>query len=106
MSRLTEASAAVPPSPDEARKSARVLWMSTIAFTVCFSVWTLYSILAIKIQDEIGLTGSQFGTLLAVPILVGSLSRLPVGMLTDRFGGGPSLERVGRDVQDLDVVQP
>ncbi len=71
----------------EATKSAWVLWMSTLAFTVCFSVWTLYSILAIKIQDEIGLTGAQFGTLLAVPILVGSLTRLPVGMLTDRFGG-------------------
>ena len=70
-----------------ATKAAWVLWMSTLAFTACFAVWTLYAILAIKIQDEIGLTGAQFGTLLAVPILVGSLTRLPVGMLTDRFGG-------------------
>ena len=76
-----------PLSQAEAARSTWVLWMSTLAFTVCFSVWTLYSILAIQIQDEIGLTGAQFGTLLAVPILVGSVTRLPIGMLTDRFGG-------------------
>lgn len=70
-----------------ARQARRVLWMSTFAFTVCFAVWTLYAILALKIQDELGLTASQFGTLLAVPVLVGALTRLPVGMLTDRFGG-------------------
>lgn len=80
-------SPALPLARSEEAKSAWVLWMSTLAFTVCFSVWTLYSILAIRIQDEIGLSGAQFGTLLAVPILVGSLTRLPVGMLTDRFGG-------------------
>lgn len=72
---------------DDTSKSRWVLWMSTIAFTLCFSVWTLYSILAIKIQASLGLTPSQFGTMLAVPILIGSVTRLPLGMLTDRFGG-------------------
>ncbi len=66
---------------------ARALWMSTIAFTVCFAVWTIFSIIGVRIKDELGLSETQFGLLVGTPILTGSLVRLVLGIWTDRFGG-------------------
>ncbi|WP_102798883.1 nitrate/nitrite transporter [Bowmanella denitrificans] len=63
------------------------LWLTTLAFTLCFAVWTLFSILGIRIKDEMGLTDTELGLLMATPILTGSISRLFLGLLTDRFGG-------------------
>lgn len=63
------------------------LGASTIAFTACFAVWTLFSIIGIKIQKELGLNGTQFGLLIGTPILTGAVSRLFIGILADRFGG-------------------
>ena len=65
----------------------RALILSTIAFTMCFSVWTIFSIIGIRIKYEIGLTDTQFGLLVATPILSGSLCRLYLGILTDQYGG-------------------
>ena len=45
------------------------------------------SIIGIRIKDELGLSESQFGLMVALPILTGSLVRLPLGLITDRFGG-------------------
>ena len=61
--------------------------MNTLAFTVCFAVWTMFSVIGVPIQKELGLSDTQFGILVATPILTGSLIRLPLGMLTDKFGG-------------------
>src|SRR5438132_113378 len=66
---------------------ARALWMSTLAFTVCFAVWTIFSIIGIRIKSELGLTETEFGLLVGTPILTGSLSRIALGIWTDRFGG-------------------
>ncbi len=63
------------------------LWSSTIAFTVCFAVWTIFSIIGIQIQRDLGLNDTQFGLLVATPILTGSLSRLALGIWTDQIGG-------------------
>ncbi len=71
----------------EPRKQYTVLAMNTLAFTVNFAVWTMFSVIGIKIQAELGLNETEFGLLLATPILTGSLARLPLGLLTDRFGG-------------------
>ncbi|MBL8882680.1 MAG: NarK/NasA family nitrate transporter [Hyphomicrobium sp.] len=65
----------------------RALWTSTIAFTVCFAVWTIFSIIGVRIKDELGLTETQFGLLVGTPILTGSLSRILLGIWTDRYGG-------------------
>jgi len=65
----------------------RALTTSTLAFTVCFAVWTIFSIIGIKIKDELGLTDTQFGLLVATPILTGSLSRIFLGIWTDQYGG-------------------
>ncbi|SDE11191.1 MFS transporter [Kordiimonas lacus] len=60
---------------------------STLAFTVCFAVWTIFSIIGIKIKAQLGLTDTQFGILVATPVLTGSLSRLFLGIWTDQYGG-------------------
>ena len=63
------------------------LWLSTIAFTVCFAVWTVFSIIGIQIKQELGLSETQFGLLVGTPILTGSLIRLILGIWSDQYGG-------------------
>lgn len=63
--------------------------MSTGAFTVCFMVWMMFAVIGIPIKQTLGLNETQFGVLAAMPVLTGSLVRLPLGMLTDKFGGRP-----------------
>ena len=65
----------------------RILGMSTIAFTVCFAVWTIFSIIGVKIKQDLGLSDTQFGLLAGTPILTGSLSRIFLGIWTDQYGG-------------------
>jgi MFS transporter, NNP family, nitrate/nitrite transporter len=63
------------------------LWSSTFAFTVCFAVWTIFSIIGIQIKKDLGLSDTQFGLLAATPILTGSLIRLFLGVWTEQYGG-------------------
>jgi len=72
-------------------KQFAVLSMSTLAFTVCFMVWMIFAVIGIPIKEQLGLNETQFGILAAMPVLTGSLVRLPLGMMTDRFGGRPVL---------------
>ena len=65
----------------------RALWLSTISFTVCFAVWTIFAIIGVRIKDELGLNETQFGLLVGTPILTGSLIRLALGIWTDQYGG-------------------
>lgn len=64
-----------------------VLLSTTWAFIVCFAVWMMLGVTGISIRESLGLDAFQFGLLTATPILTGSLFRLPLGILTDRFGG-------------------
>jgi NNP family nitrate/nitrite transporter-like MFS transporter len=66
---------------------SRALWLSTIAFTVCFAVWTIFSIIGVQIKDDLGLNETQFGLLVGTPILTGSLIRIFLGIWTDQYGG-------------------
>jgi len=52
----------------------RALGLSTLAFTVCFAVWTIFSIIGVKIKQDLGLSETQFGLLVATPVLTGSIS--------------------------------
>ena len=63
------------------------LGMSTVAFTACFAVWTIFPIIGVQIKRDLGLNDSQFGLLVGTPILVGSLIRLALGIWTDQYGG-------------------
>jgi NNP family nitrate/nitrite transporter-like MFS transporter len=69
------------------RSATRALSLSTIAFTVCFAVWTIFSIVGLRIKQELGLSDLQFGLLVGMPILTGSLVRLLLGIWTDLLGG-------------------
>ena len=75
------------PQVFQTRKQYSVLAMNTLAFTVNFAVWTMFSVIGIRIKAQLGLNETEFGLLVATPILTGSLIRLPLGILTDRFGG-------------------
>ena len=68
-------------------RQTKSLIISTLAFTVCFAVWTIFSIIGIKIKQNLGLNDSEFGLLVATPVLTGSLSRIFLGIWTDQFGG-------------------
>ena len=63
------------------------LIMSTVAFTACFAAWTIFSIIGVQIQKDLGLNDTQFGLLVGTPILTGSLIRLLLGVWTDQYGG-------------------
>jgi NNP family nitrate/nitrite transporter-like MFS transporter len=75
---------AIQPSTQE---QYRALGLSTFAFTLCFAVWTIFSIIGIRISEDLGLSDTQLGLLMATPILTGSISRLFLGIWTDRYGG-------------------
>lgn len=68
-------------------QQTRSLIVSTVAFTVCFAVWTIFSIIGIKIKQNLGLNDTEFGLLVATPVLTGSLSRIFLGIWTDQYGG-------------------
>ena len=72
---------------DSSSDSGRALWFSTFAFTVCFAVWTIFSIIGIQIKKDLGLSDTQFGLLVGTPILTGSLIRLILGIWSDQYGG-------------------
>ncbi|GAB3256554.1 MFS transporter [Chitinimonas naiadis] len=74
------------PSSGNARATS-VLVSSTFAFTICFAVWMMFAVLGIPIKKQLGLSETQFGLLAAMPVLTGSLVRVPLGVWTDRFGG-------------------
>jgi NNP family nitrate/nitrite transporter-like MFS transporter len=61
--------------------------MGTLAFTVSFAVWTIFSIIGLKIKEQLGLNDTEFGLLVAMPILTGSLIRIFLGVWTEQFGG-------------------
>ncbi len=68
-------------------KQISVLIMSTLAFTMCFASWMLFAVIGIPIKEMLALNETQFGLLVATPVLTGSLVRLPLGIWTDRYGG-------------------
>ena len=74
-------------SDQPADGASQALWSSTIAFTVCFAVWTIFSIIGLGVKDELGLTETEFGLLVGTPILTGSLTRVFLGVWADQFGG-------------------
>ena len=71
----------------DTQKQISALIMSTLMFAACFAAWTLISVIGIQIKYELQLSETEFGILVATPILTGALARLPMGMLAERFGG-------------------
>lgn len=76
--------AAAPPTP---RGAIVMLALATVGFAINFWAWALLSPLGPRLKDALHLSASAQALLVAVPVVVGSLGRIPVGALTDRFGG-------------------
>jgi NNP family nitrate/nitrite transporter-like MFS transporter len=64
-----------------------VLAVSTLAFTTCFMVWMMFAVIGIPLKKTLGLNATEFGLLTAMPVLSGSLVRVPLGIWTDKYGG-------------------
>ncbi|GAA0502130.1 MFS transporter [Deinococcus depolymerans] len=72
-----------PLTPD----ARRVVTFATLGFTLMFAVWVMFAIVGLPIRKELGLSDAQFTLLTAIPVLTGSLLRLPAGIWADRYGG-------------------
>jgi len=67
-------------------QSGRHLFLGTLSFLLCFAAWGLISAFAPAYRQALHLTASQAAFLVGVPVLLGSIGRIPIGMLTDRLG--------------------
>ncbi|MFL0685580.1 MAG: nitrate/nitrite transporter [Algoriphagus aquaeductus] len=67
----------------------RILFLNTLAFTLCFAAWTFNGVMVTFLVDNgiFDWSQVQIGWLLGIPILTGSVMRLPLGILTDKYGG-------------------
>lgn len=65
----------------------RQLSLATVSFVVCFYGWSLLGPLSPDLQEELGLSDLETSAMVAVPVLMGSLARIPLGWITDRLGG-------------------
>jgi NNP family nitrate/nitrite transporter-like MFS transporter len=63
------------------------LLLALLGFTITFWAWNIIAPLGVRYSGELGLSSTQASFLVAMPVLVGSLGRVPVGALTDRYGG-------------------
>lgn len=67
--------------------ATRALLLATLALGVNFWAWNLLAPLASRYRELLALSPFQVSMLVAIPTLVGSLARIPIGALTDRYGG-------------------
>src|SRR5690348_3777760 len=69
------------------RRAIVMLAVATVGFAVNFWAWALLSPLGPRFKDSLHLSAFSQALLVAVPVVVGSIGRIPVGALTDRYGG-------------------
>ena len=65
----------------------RQLGLALASFTLCFYAWSLLGPLGPDLQDQLGLSDTQLALTVSIPVVLGALMRIPLGMLTDHFGG-------------------
>lgn len=71
----------------EEKRRTSILVLSTMAMIISFAVWSVFAPIATKIQQMYHLSTTEKSILIAAPVLLGSLMRIPMGILTDRYGG-------------------
>jgi MFS transporter, NNP family, nitrate/nitrite transporter len=67
--------------------ATRNLLLATVAFALCFTAWSLIAPFAKSFKHDLGLDYTEALFLTAVPVVLGSLARVPLGIVTDRYGG-------------------
>ena len=73
--------------PDERSSNPVALGVALAAFTVCFFAWSMFGPLGPTLQKHLHLSDFQLAFVVAIPVVLGSLMRIPMGILTDRHGG-------------------
>ena len=76
-----------PDQVDARTGNARALTLATVSFGVCFFAWALLGPLGPDLQDQLGLSDTELALTVSIPVILGSLMRIPLGALTDRYGG-------------------
>jgi NNP family nitrate/nitrite transporter-like MFS transporter len=76
-----------PDGASEPQGSPRALTLATVAFAICFYAWALLGPLGPDLQDQLGLSDTEVALTVSIPVVLGSLMRIPLGVLTDRYGG-------------------
>ncbi len=71
----------------KSRNPSLQLALATLSFVVCFAAWGLISSFAPRFRETLHLSATQTAFLVAVPVILGALARIPMGMLTDLYGG-------------------
>ena len=74
-------------SAEHPRSNPAALTLALAAFTACFFAWSLFGPLGPTLQDHLHLSDFQLAVVVAIPVLLGSILRIPLGILTDRYGG-------------------
>lgn len=74
-------------SDEVTSEARRVLVISTLVFTLFFAVWVMFAIVGIPMRKEFNLSEGKFAMLVAIPVLTGSILRIPIGIMTDKVGG-------------------
>jgi NNP family nitrate/nitrite transporter-like MFS transporter len=72
--------------PAETKGSLGALALATLGFFTCFYVWSIFGPLSPALQHDLQLSEVEVGWLVAIPVLLGSVMRVPMGVLTDRYG--------------------
>jgi MFS transporter, NNP family, nitrate/nitrite transporter len=84
---MSAPAAVVDAGPVRRHRPGLMLAVATLGFAVNFWAWALISPLGPGLKESLGLTSLQQAMVVAVPVVVGALGRIPVGALTDRYGG-------------------
>lgn len=71
----------------ENQGNPRQLAAATISFALCFAIFGSISAMMPILKERLALTSVQVSLAIALPVLLGSLGRLPLGIAADRFGG-------------------
>ncbi len=74
-------------SEQQPRSNPLALGLALAAFTVCFYAWSMFGPLGPTLQKHLHLTDFQLAFAVAIPVVLGSLMRIPMGILTERYGG-------------------
>ncbi len=72
---------------EKGRNAPVQLFLGTFSFVICFAAWGLISSFAARFREMFHLTATQTALLVAVPVILGALARIPMGMLADLYGG-------------------
>src|SRR5450755_1247027 len=76
-----------PMRPDQRTSNPVALGLALAAFTVCFFAWSMFGPLGPTLQTHLHLSDFQLAFVVAIPVVLGSLMRIPMGILTGRYGG-------------------